>query len=37
MLKTYLARRSSRDETFQAFAKRHDDAALQAIFAESRA
>ena len=36
MLKTYLERRSSRHETFQAFANRHDDAALRAIFAGAR-
>jgi ferredoxin-nitrite reductase len=37
MLKTYLVRRSSRDETFQAFARRHDDAALLAMFTEGNA
>jgi len=36
MLKTYLARRSSAQETFHAFTRRHDDAALGALFAECR-
>ena len=36
LLKTYLARRTSREETFQAFTRRHDDKALHAIFAECR-
>ncbi len=35
MLKTYLARRAAPDETFQAFAKRHDVPALAAMFAEA--
>jgi len=35
MLKIYLARRASPDETFQAFAKRHDVPALTAMFAEA--
>jgi ferredoxin-nitrite reductase len=34
MLKTYLSRRSSREETFRAFTRRHDDTALRAIFQE---
>jgi ferredoxin-nitrite reductase len=33
MLKTYLARRASRDETFQAFARRHEIASLTELFA----
>jgi ferredoxin-nitrite reductase len=33
MLKTYLARRISRDESFQAFARRHDIPALTDMFA----
>ena len=37
MLKTYLARRASRDETFQAFARRHEIAALTEMFAEAAA
>ena len=35
MLKTYLARRSSPDETFQSFAKRHEVTALTQMFAEA--
>ena len=35
MLKTYLARRASRDESFQAFARRHEIAALTGLFAEA--
>jgi ferredoxin-nitrite reductase len=35
LLKAYLARRESKDETFLAFARRHDDAALkQMVVAE---
>ena len=34
MLKTYLARRSSRDESFQAFTRRHEIPALTTMFAE---
>ncbi len=34
MLKTYLARRSSRGESFQAFTRRHEIEALQAMFQE---
>jgi ferredoxin-nitrite reductase len=37
MLKTYLARRASRDETFQAFARRHDIAALTGMFSGTAA
>jgi ferredoxin-nitrite reductase len=37
MLKTYLARRASRDETFQAFARRHDIAALTGMFSGAAA
>jgi ferredoxin-nitrite reductase len=36
MLKAYLAHRSSGEETFHAFTRRHDDAALGALFAEGR-
>jgi ferredoxin-nitrite reductase len=36
MLKTYLSRRISSDETFHAFTKRHDDAALGTLFAGCR-
>ena len=36
MLKAYLAHRSSGEETFHAFTRRHDDAALGALFAECR-
>ncbi len=36
MLKTYLSRRASNDETFHVFTKRHDDAALGTLFAECR-
>lgn len=35
MLKAYLAHRISRSETFQAFTRRHDIAALTEIFAEA--
>jgi ferredoxin-nitrite reductase len=35
MLKIYLGGRRSQDETFQAFTRRHDDAALKAAFAEA--
>jgi ferredoxin-nitrite reductase len=35
MLKAYLAHRSSPDENFQAFTRRHDIEALQAMFAEA--
>jgi ferredoxin-nitrite reductase len=35
MLKTYLARRTSQAETFQAFTCRHEVEALQAMFAEA--
>ena len=35
MLKAYLAHRASRDETFLAFARRHEIAALKAMFAEA--
>ena len=35
MLKTYLARRASRDESFQAFTRRHEIAALTGMFAEA--
>src|SRR5207247_1816210 len=35
MLKAYLACRSSREESFQAFARRHDVEALTAMFAEA--
>ena len=35
MLKGYLAQRSSRDETFQAFARRHEIDALAAMFQEA--
>ena len=35
MLKAYLARRASREETFQTFARRHDIEALKAMFAEA--
>ena len=35
MLKTYLARRASRDETFQAFTRRHEIPALTEMFAEA--
>jgi ferredoxin-nitrite reductase len=35
MLKTYLVRRASRDESFQAFTRRHEIAALTAMFAEA--
>jgi ferredoxin-nitrite reductase len=31
LLKAYLARRASKDETFLAFTRRHDDAALKAM------
>jgi ferredoxin-nitrite reductase len=31
LLKTYLARRASKEETFLAFTRRHDDAALRAM------
>jgi len=31
LFKAYLARRSSKEETFLAFARRHDDAALTAM------
>jgi ferredoxin-nitrite reductase len=34
MLKTYLARRASREETFQAFTRRHAIEALKQMFAE---
>jgi ferredoxin-nitrite reductase len=37
MLKTYMARRVSPDETFQAFARRHEIAALTKMFAEPAA
>ena len=37
MLKTYLARRASRDETFQAFTRRHEIDALKTMFAEAAA
>jgi ferredoxin-nitrite reductase len=37
MLKAYLARRASREETFQTFARRHDIEALKAMFAEGAA
>ena len=37
MLKTYLARRASRDETFRAFARRHDIAALTGMFSGAAA
>ena len=37
MLKTYLSRRASSDETFHTFTRRHDDAALGTLFAECRA
>ncbi len=37
MLKAYLAHRASRDETFQAFARRHEIAALKAMFSEASA
>jgi ferredoxin-nitrite reductase len=36
MLRTYMAERASGDETFFLFTKRHDDAALQSVFAECR-
>ena len=36
MLKTYLSRRAAPEETFHVFTKRHDDAALNALFAECR-
>ena len=36
MLKTYLSRRASPEETFHVFTKRHDDAALNTLFAECR-
>ncbi len=36
MLKTYLSQRSSSEETFHVFTKRHDDAALSTLFAECR-
>jgi ferredoxin-nitrite reductase len=29
LLKAYLARRASKDETFLVFARRHDDAAIK--------
>jgi ferredoxin-nitrite reductase len=35
MLKTYLARRASRDESFQAFTRRHEIPALTEMFAEA--
>jgi ferredoxin-nitrite reductase len=35
MLKSYLVRRSAREETFQAFTRRHEVDALQAMFAEA--
>ena len=35
MLKVYLARRSSSDESFQAFTRRHDIPALAKLFAEA--
>jgi ferredoxin-nitrite reductase len=37
MLKSYMARRASADESFQAFTRRHDIEALQAMFAEAAA
>ena len=36
MLKTYLSRRASPEETFHVFTKHHDDAALNTLFAECR-
>jgi hypothetical protein len=33
MLKTYLAQRASRDESFQAFTRRHEIPALADMFA----
>jgi ferredoxin-nitrite reductase len=36
MLRTYMTERASGDETFFLFTKRHDDAALQSVFAECR-
>jgi ferredoxin-nitrite reductase len=36
MLKTYLSRRASSDETFHTFTRRHDDVALGTLFAECR-
>ena len=36
MLKTYLSRRAAPEETFHVFTKRHDDAALNTLFAECR-
>ncbi|MEX2034383.1 MAG: NirA family protein [Xanthobacteraceae bacterium] len=35
MLRTYLARRSSREESFQAFTRRHEIAELTTMFAET--
>ena len=37
MLKTYLARRASRDESFQTFTRRHEIPALAEMFAEAAA
>jgi ferredoxin-nitrite reductase len=34
MLRTYLAERRDKEESFQAFARRHDDAGLLRLFAE---
>ena len=36
MLKAYLAHRASRDESFQAFARRHEIEALKPMFARRR-
>ena len=36
LLKAYLAGRSSKDETFLAFTRRHDDAALKAMLEPER-
>ena len=36
MFKSYLAHRSSSEETFQAFTRRHDIEALQSLFAEAQ-
>jgi ferredoxin-nitrite reductase len=36
MLKAYLAQRASKDETFYAFTRRHDDAAIGTLFAGCR-
>jgi hypothetical protein len=37
MLRAYLACRASRDETFQAFTRRHEIAPLAEMFAEPAA